>query len=96
MHPQTQEAKPRRSAASEYALRRSDIQFLRQSVAHQTRAAPFDPCCEAPHSGLPLWKFAHLVAWQSHEKRGQVAAARRRAAAAESSGASSDAGSLSS
>lgn len=67
------------TAATENAQRRSDMLFLRQGIANQTPSAPFDPRAKAPHCGLPLWQFAHAVAWQGHEKS---AAQTSRAAAA--------------
>jgi hypothetical protein len=65
------------TAAAENAQRRSDMLFLRQGLARQTPSAPFDPRMKAPHCGLPLWQFAHAVAWQGHER----SAAAKRAAA---------------
>ena len=66
----------RRSTPSENARRRTDTQCLRNSVLQQTPSAPFDPCKRAPHSGLPLWRLAHMIILEIHEK-----AARRRTAA---------------
>ena len=55
-------------AGSGNARRRSDILFLRQCIDSHTQSRPFDPQSIAPHSLLPLWKFAHTVAWESHQK----------------------------
>ena len=57
-----------KTATSENAQRRSDMAFLRASLANQTPLNPFNPCLVAPYAAMPLWRFAHALCWESHDK----------------------------
>lgn len=61
-------ARRHKAVTSEPMQRRSDMAFLRQALAAQTPAEPFNPCAVAPHAGVPLWRFAHALCWEGHDK----------------------------
>jgi len=57
-----------KAVTTENAQRRSDMAFLRTAMSTQTPQDPFDPCMVAPYSAMPLWRFAHALCWENHDK----------------------------